>query len=669
MLKYLLLIFLTLNLVVYAVPSTAFAEFDGGDGTAEDPYLVRTPEQLNNIRNHMEQHFLQIADIDLLELGNWEPIGEVFAPGHPENKFFSGKFQGNGYIIKNLTIDSPNTDFAGLFAGIQLAEIDDITSMEEFLEFAQLTEANIQNVILENVNVSGNGFAGSLVGLNELGSISKSSASGVVSGKTMPIGGLVGYNHGIIAQSFSTGEINGKIAGGLIGVNSVYIMDSYAFSRVAEIGFDGVVASLVGINEGVVERCYAVGSVVGTSQEGGLVGLNQGRVVNSYYDMKTTGQDDTDRGAPKRTEEMMQEATYDLWDFLETWAIQVGVGYPYLQWQNSPPEYSIDLNKEELQAIAEALQQEDELREMLSLNLPGRWERSGFTYMEFLIEPDTSKDTVIDRIHIIVEALGGELQTMFLYQPNGERIIGCYTTLLEPEIIIIHEIMEEFADLLRVDIAGPMAVTLPDTPDLNWFEVRSESTLYRVGMEIICEDAVITNDITEAILHRAELLGIAISLQRLGARRLVMHIFADDLECWEVLIRRGRLSLRDKDGEVLITEKAVASAEAGFHPELGQPIVKVSLTDEGTTRFEEITTELTGERISIDFDYEQLMILTIDQPIKDGRGYIGGFTDIGEAEEFAFLLHAGALPFPLEVVESGSIMVIAEMIGYKTSVK
>ncbi len=39
--------------------------FDGGCGIAEDPFLVRTAEQLNHIRNFSEAYFKQITDIDL----------------------------------------------------------------------------------------------------------------------------------------------------------------------------------------------------------------------------------------------------------------------------------------------------------------------------------------------------------------------------------------------------------------------------------------------------------------------------------------------------------------------------------------------------------------------------------------------------------------------------
>ena len=45
--------------------SITAAEFIGGQGTEEAPYLVPTPAQLDNVRNHLDAHFKQVAGIDL----------------------------------------------------------------------------------------------------------------------------------------------------------------------------------------------------------------------------------------------------------------------------------------------------------------------------------------------------------------------------------------------------------------------------------------------------------------------------------------------------------------------------------------------------------------------------------------------------------------------------
>lgn len=42
-------------------------QFEGGSGTEDDPYQIETVEQLQDIRNHTDKHFIQIADIDANE--------------------------------------------------------------------------------------------------------------------------------------------------------------------------------------------------------------------------------------------------------------------------------------------------------------------------------------------------------------------------------------------------------------------------------------------------------------------------------------------------------------------------------------------------------------------------------------------------------------------------
>ena len=39
--------------------------FAGGAGTQENPYQIETPEQLDQIRNHLDRHFILTRDINL----------------------------------------------------------------------------------------------------------------------------------------------------------------------------------------------------------------------------------------------------------------------------------------------------------------------------------------------------------------------------------------------------------------------------------------------------------------------------------------------------------------------------------------------------------------------------------------------------------------------------
>lgn len=129
----------TLTLSVFAITETSENIFAGGDGTAENPYKVSTPEQLDAIRNNLSANYIQINDIDLSNWGNWQPIGKYGGVSLPDqNMLFSGSFNGNNYTISNMTIIdtsvNPEHDSYGLFSAI--------------------SNCKIVNVNLENIHIS-----------------------------------------------------------------------------------------------------------------------------------------------------------------------------------------------------------------------------------------------------------------------------------------------------------------------------------------------------------------------------------------------------------------------------------------------------------------------------------------------------------------------------------
>ena len=98
-------------------------------------------------------------------------------------------------------------------------------------------------------------------------------------------------------------------------------------------GADNFVGGLVGVNEGTITNSYSTGSVSGNNFVGGLVGFNiGGTTTDSYWDTETSGQSSSAGGTGKTTEEMKQKATFVNWDFDTVWGIVEAVTYPYLQW-------------------------------------------------------------------------------------------------------------------------------------------------------------------------------------------------------------------------------------------------------------------------------------------------------------------------------------------------
>jgi len=134
--KRIVSLFLSLMMILGAIPlaelKISASPFTGGDGSEGNPYLVSTPEALDAVRNDLNAHYLQIADINMSAWGNWKPIGKYSIFTY-DARPFTGSYNGNGFSISNLTIinNEPQTDQYserhGLFAYTQNAAIKNIT--------------------------------------------------------------------------------------------------------------------------------------------------------------------------------------------------------------------------------------------------------------------------------------------------------------------------------------------------------------------------------------------------------------------------------------------------------------------------------------------------------------------------------------------------------------
>lgn len=123
-----------------ALPAEAFGGPEGvaptdGDGTSGDPYRIATLENLIWVREQTNNgeggwsegtYFLQTADIDLISIDDWEPIGI----GHPgvsaaPSQSFQGSYDGDNHTIRNLKI-TDNDPYRGLFGYVWGATLENI---------------------------------------------------------------------------------------------------------------------------------------------------------------------------------------------------------------------------------------------------------------------------------------------------------------------------------------------------------------------------------------------------------------------------------------------------------------------------------------------------------------------------------------------------------------
>jgi SecD/SecF fusion protein len=84
-------------------------------------------------------------------------------------------------------------------------------------------------------------------------------------------------------------------------------------------------------------------------------------------------------------------------------------------------------------------------------------------------------------------------------------------------------------------------------------------------------------------------------------------------------------------------------------------VVNFALDSVGAKRFADVSTQHVGEPFAIVLDGKVISAPVIREPIVGGRGQISGNFTVGEANDLAVLLRAGALPAPLNIVEERSI--------------
>ena len=311
-----------------------------GTGSEIDPYII---ESLDNLEwfsvtsTSWDKHFIQVTDIDASDTQNWNG-GEGFIPIGNGSSFY-GTYDGQYNKISNLYINRPTTNNQAMFHRLH-------------------TSGRLDNIILENISVSGNYNVGALVGFVNQGHVTNCSSSGSVSASGTA-GGLFGttYNGAEVSQCSSTCSISGQTyLGGLIGNMSDYCVIANCYARGSVSGNNtkgGLIGSSYYLYQSQVYNSYSTGYVSPGSWSGGLIG-DDGVAYNCFWDMQTSSMTSSDGGTGKVTSEMLTISTYtDLttvgldaaWDFTGTqfddtanediWTFSAGLNdnYPIHTWQ------------------------------------------------------------------------------------------------------------------------------------------------------------------------------------------------------------------------------------------------------------------------------------------------------------------------------------------------
>jgi hypothetical protein len=286
---------------------------DSASGTLqvlEPNSKIENWSDLDAVRNDLDGDYVLVNNLDETTAGydkfvrdrnkGWEPIGE---PGNP----FVGSLDGQGKILEDVIIDSPNTNQVGVFGVTDDANIRNISIVDVEITGGRDVGGIVGNQIggeISNSRVTGNvqGTVSTLTNVGGIagevsGKITKSSAEINVTGEDR-VGGIVGwFITGEVTYSYAEGNVNGETSvGGLIGDNGADITNSY--SR-ADVSGEMSVGGLVGFNDGMkITNSYAAGKITARGGGAGLVGRhfgieNRSQIIDSYWDVEATG---TDRG-------------------------------------------------------------------------------------------------------------------------------------------------------------------------------------------------------------------------------------------------------------------------------------------------------------------------------------------------------------------------------------
>ena len=271
---------------------------------AKDSIPISNRSEFEAIRDNLGGSYHLVADIDLSDV-EWVPIGNSL---RNNTEYFSGVFDGQGYVIRNLRIKGAY-ESAGLFGHAQNAVFKNIG-----------LEGTSIDIIL-NAKRSGEtyAYAGGLVGYSgkydyggyysypygKTSSFSNCYNTGDISLSSITdntyVGGIVGYVNRLdfISYCYNTGSVSSKsnvgsavraYAGGIIGSyvsmnHRCFISFSYnagsVYSFAAGTSRAGGISS-IGYMEGTLNDCYNTGDISAVSSEHGASAY--GIDISSKYD-------------------------------------------------------------------------------------------------------------------------------------------------------------------------------------------------------------------------------------------------------------------------------------------------------------------------------------------------------------------------------------------------
>ena len=227
---------------------TDYAAPTQGSGTEADPYLIENAQNLawlaiatNDVsianaftgasdasrKAFLGIYFKQTADIDLGGLA-FTPIGDYEADPYEGRHAFAGFYDGNGFAIKNATInaceDNGQTITEGAATNTYVSGIFGFISSGAIIENVNAKNIKVGKLLSDSASTAaetyGETFAGVIVGISAASTITNCTTDADCSAIGLYAGGIVAYQNGSVDLSYCVNNatvIGGKAAGGIVG--------------------------------------------------------------------------------------------------------------------------------------------------------------------------------------------------------------------------------------------------------------------------------------------------------------------------------------------------------------------------------------------------------------------------------------------------------------------
>ena len=302
----------------YDLPFTKFEQ--GGTGTVEDPYLIATTGDFQQLALEPTKNYKMVADIDMSKAAQWwTPV-----------KNFTGSLDGDGHTIYNLGVKTTE-DHAGLFGTLDLNGIAknlifvnptvEVTNTNQYAGVlagetnytydGEGKATNVDSIFVYGAKISGDDqdfvAAGGLVGSANLGTnINNCSFQGEI---TLPnsenVGGIVGQTRSASSVNACYANVNAiakTVLGGIVGIAGTphdYCKFTNCEVR-GQLTAENAVGGLVGYNyfneiSNVVSHAdivatkksawdgYAAGGIIGVMERNRMYGAS-GFAKNCVFD-------------------------------------------------------------------------------------------------------------------------------------------------------------------------------------------------------------------------------------------------------------------------------------------------------------------------------------------------------------------------------------------------